>query len=310
MTRWAILRSVLAGMTLAGVLAACAGQGTGIAPAPPPASTSNPASSPLPETPLLPYVNDTPQVCYSLAELEALGEGAVARWDTFCFRGDDGSFSVIQQAKAIEAIRLTLNDPTRQVSFQGVTYMPNSPNGDLRTALFRDPRGSDYYVALLANELVEWTPATDGSALSTGTGTNLNPPRSFLTATLNSEIARYLTVTGAPTFNSIRHLSMRPSTSPSSVSPETSTERAWPLNPTLMSAARASPCTACPMAYVMIRGRFIHATAMAATTTAMTTRGMMKRFFIVVSWRGRRQILFSPLRISIPWMLPGRWHRS
>jgi hypothetical protein len=194
MTRWAILRSVLAGMTLAGVLAACAGQGTGIAPAPPPASTSNPASSPLPETPLLPYVNDTPQVCYSLAELEALGEGAVARWDTFCFRGDDGSFSVIQQAKAIEAIRLTLNDPTRQVSFQGVTYMPNSPNGDLRTALFRDPRGSDYYVALLANELVEWTPATDGSALSTGT-----VPQEVLRARAEALVTR-----GLPSFPDLK----------------------------------------------------------------------------------------------------------
>lgn len=168
MTRWAMVRSLLAGLILAGVLAACVGQDAGIAPAPP-AFVSNPTSSPVPETSLPPYVTDTPQACYSLAELEALGEGAVSQWDTFCFRGDDGSFSVIQQAKAIEAIRLTLDDPTRQVTFQGVTFMPNSPNGDLRTALFRDPRGSDYYVALLANKLVEFTPAMDGSALSTGT---------------------------------------------------------------------------------------------------------------------------------------------
>ena len=169
MTRMINLRASLTILALAWLPAACGGSAAESSPPPLPSATAGPASSLPSEAPQTPYLTDTPTTCFSMAELEALGEQTVAPWDQFCFRGDDGSLNVIQQARAIEAIRLTLDNPGLRVSFRGMAFMPNSPNGDLRTALFRDPRGSDYYVALLANKLVEFTPSTDGSARSTGT---------------------------------------------------------------------------------------------------------------------------------------------
>jgi hypothetical protein len=168
MTRLTDCRLLLAPLVLAGALTACGGGGSQVTSPPPANPTPTLNTPPPPATPLPPSITDTPQVCYTMAELETMGVERATELAEFCFHAEDGSLTVIPQAQAIDTIHTTLGDPSRQVVFQGMSLAPNSPNGDLRTAVFRDGRGSDYYVALVANKLVEWTPPTDGPSLGNG----------------------------------------------------------------------------------------------------------------------------------------------
>jgi hypothetical protein len=165
MTRLNATRSLACGVLMACLLAACAG-------APPPTGMPPQLAPTLADAPAATMparaTGATPLPCYTLTELEAMGPETSASLPEFCLRGDDGGLTIIPQAQSVETIRTTLGDPARQVVFTGIGLVPNAPNSDLRAAVFRDARGSDYYVALAANKLVEFTAPTDGAPLGTG----------------------------------------------------------------------------------------------------------------------------------------------
>lgn len=152
---------VIAGM--AALLVACQLAGAG------PSGVASPATDVVP-TPaqgtLLPQVpagatpGEPPALeCLSREELEQLSLAERGGLATLCYRSADGVETTIDQANQIAGIRAFLGDAERVIGFREITFQPNSPDGRLRTALYEDERGLQYYYAVAADKVVEMSPA-------------------------------------------------------------------------------------------------------------------------------------------------------
>jgi hypothetical protein len=97
--------------------------------------------------------------CLTSEELTQISLAECARLTTLCYRSADGLETVIDQARHIAGIRAFLGDPERVMGFREISFMPNSPDGRLRTALYEDERGLRYYFAVTADKVVEMSPA-------------------------------------------------------------------------------------------------------------------------------------------------------
>ncbi len=135
-----------------------------------------------------------PETCLKRDELAQLSLSERAGLAEICFLSDDGLPTIVDQTRHIEGIRAFLGDPARLIAFREVTSMPNSPNGDLRTALYEDERGLQYYYADAANKVVEMSPASYNPVPSSP-----SLPEDELRARAEALIAREL-----PEFESMR----------------------------------------------------------------------------------------------------------
>lgn len=99
-----------------------------------------------------------PGPCLSGEELSQLSLAERAGLDTLCYRSADGVETTIDQAAQIAGIRTFLGDPNRLIAFREIAFMPNSPDGRLRTAMYEDERGLQYYFAVAADKVVEMSP--------------------------------------------------------------------------------------------------------------------------------------------------------
>lgn len=97
--------------------------------------------------------------CLRREELAQLTLAERAALSSLCYRSAEGIDTTIDQARHIAGIRAFLGDAERLVAFREITFMPNSPDGRLRTALYEDERGLQYYYAVDAGKVVEMSPA-------------------------------------------------------------------------------------------------------------------------------------------------------
>lgn len=149
-------------------LAACSAQT-------PQAATSPPTQAPPQAMPTEPPETQppppTPMDCFTRAALAAMPLDEIAAHPSLCFDSEDGVRTEIDQAEAVEIVRVFLQDPTRLVGFREVTRMGNSPDGALPVARFEDERGVFYLVAVVAGKVLEMDPGatqpqSSGPALS------------------------------------------------------------------------------------------------------------------------------------------------
>jgi len=162
---------VIAGM--AALLVACQSAGAG------PSGVASPATDvvfPPGEATLGPQVpagatpGEPPALqCLSREELEQLSLAERGGLATVCYRSADGVETTIDQASQIAGIRAFLGDAERVIAFREITFQPNSPDGRLRTALYEDERGLQYYYAVAAEKVVEMSPVAYTPLVGQGT---------------------------------------------------------------------------------------------------------------------------------------------
>ncbi len=159
-------RGIGRGLAIAGmaaVLVACQSSGAG------PSGSASPTAdvvaapgegTPLPQGTAGAPAGEQPSLeCLTREELEQLSLAERGNLATLCYRSADGVETTIDQASQIARIRAFLGDSERLVAFREITFMPNSPDGRLRTALYEDERGLQYYYAVAADKVVEMSPA-------------------------------------------------------------------------------------------------------------------------------------------------------
>lgn len=147
-------RWILAGTMGAVALAAC------VTPVPttdvPIGPTATPPAAVAPDTQAPVSLEELP--CLTHDELVQLTLAERALFPTLCLLSDDGTRTTIEQAEHVEAIRRFTGIPELVVAFESVTPAPNAPDNTLRTAVYQDDRGMDYYFAVVAGKVVEMSP--------------------------------------------------------------------------------------------------------------------------------------------------------
>ena len=151
------IRRVLPVAGMAALLMAC--QPPVLVPTGAPAPTNGPVTETGAGTLAVQGSAEPPLDCLTSEELTQISLAERASLVTLCYRSADGVETVIDQARHVAGIRTFLEDPERVVAFREITFMPNAPDGRLRTALYEDERGLLYYYAVTADKVVEMSPA-------------------------------------------------------------------------------------------------------------------------------------------------------
>jgi len=133
------------------------GTPTSLPASPTPAAAVTPPVSPTRPAETI-EASPTSVPCFTREELAALDLETIAAREVICYRSDSGVETSIDQKAAVAAIRSLVGEAARTIAFQEITFMANSPTGDLRVLRFVDERGFGYLVAPLAEKVVEMDP--------------------------------------------------------------------------------------------------------------------------------------------------------